>query len=211
MLAGDVRDHLLLLRAPREEKGEWISDQAGELGHEADCIVGGVQASSDRGWFAERVLHGVDDAGREEPIVVWIERKAGAIWAVGRVVNPQLRNEKSAKSGDYLFEGYELEDALEQANTALEDDRTVSEGDGRDRALSALHARGVPEAARGLVLRPRLAASAARRLRPVEVRVGDRIPVRVVRREAERLVDSRLDSSEIACSSRSASSCTSST
>jgi hypothetical protein len=91
-----------------------------------------VQVSSDRGRFAERVLHGVDDAGREERIVVWIERKAGAIWAVGRVVDPQLRDQKSAKAGDYLFEGYELEDALEQANAALEDDLTVSEGEGRE-------------------------------------------------------------------------------
>ena len=91
-----------------------------------------MQVSSDRGWFAERVLHGVDDAGREERIAVWIERKAGGIWAVGRVVNPQLRNEKSAKPHDYLFEGYELDDALEQANAALEDDLTVSESEGRE-------------------------------------------------------------------------------
>jgi len=91
----------------------------------------GVQASSDRGRFAERVLHGVDDAGREERIVVWIERKAGAIWAVGRVVNPQLRDQKTAKAGDYLFEGYELEDALERANEVLEDDVNVLERDGR--------------------------------------------------------------------------------
>jgi hypothetical protein len=90
-----------------------------------------VQTSSDHGRFAERELHGVDDAGREERIVVWIERKAGALWAVGRVVNPQLRNGKATKASDYLFEGYELEDALEQANAALEDDLTVSEGDGR--------------------------------------------------------------------------------
>jgi hypothetical protein len=90
-----------------------------------------VQVSSDRGRFAERVLHGVDDAGREERIVVWIERKAGALWAVGRVVNPQLRNGKVVKPTDYVFEGYELEDALEQANATLEDDLTVSEQDGR--------------------------------------------------------------------------------
>jgi hypothetical protein len=90
-----------------------------------------VQVPSDRGRFAERVLHGVDDAGREERIVVWIERKAGAVWAVGRVVNPQLRNGKATKATDYLFEGFELEDALEQANAALEDDLTVSERDGR--------------------------------------------------------------------------------
>ena len=91
----------------------------------------GVQISSDRGRFAERELHGVDDAGREERIVVWIERKAGAVWAVGRVVNPQERNGKTARAVDYIFEGFELEDALEQANAALEDDLTVSEGDGR--------------------------------------------------------------------------------
>jgi len=90
-----------------------------------------VQVSSDRGRFAERVLHGVDDAGREERVVVWIERRAGAVWAVGRVVNPQLRNGNAAKAGDYVFEGYELEDALEHANATLEDDLTVSERDGR--------------------------------------------------------------------------------
>jgi hypothetical protein len=90
-----------------------------------------VQDSADRGRFAERTLQGVDDAGREERILVWIERKPGAIWAVGRVVNPQLRNGKAAKPSDYVFEGYELEDALEQANATLEDDLTVSERDGR--------------------------------------------------------------------------------
>src|SRR3954471_2470894 len=90
-----------------------------------------VPGSSDRGRFAERVLHGVDDAGNEEQILIWIERKAGALWAVGRVVNPQERNGKTARAVDYVFEGYELEDALEQANAALEDDLTVSEGDGR--------------------------------------------------------------------------------
>jgi hypothetical protein len=90
-----------------------------------------VQVSSDRGRFAERVLRGVDDAGREERIVIWIERKPGALWAVGRVVDPQLRSGTQARAGDYLFEGYELDDALECANSALEDDLTVSERDGR--------------------------------------------------------------------------------
>ena len=90
-----------------------------------------VQVSSHRGRFAERVLHGVDDAGREERIVVWIERKPGAIWAVGRAVNPQHRNGNEAKQIDYVFEGYALEDALEHANATLEDDLTVIESDGR--------------------------------------------------------------------------------
>jgi hypothetical protein len=90
-----------------------------------------VHVSSDRGRFAERVLRGLDDAGNEEHVVLWIERKAGAVWAVGRAVNPEQRNEKLPRVEDYIFEGYELDDALEQANAALEDDLTVSEGDGR--------------------------------------------------------------------------------
>jgi hypothetical protein len=91
-----------------------------------------VQASSDRGRFAERELHGVDDAGNEERILIWIERRPGAVWAVGRVVNHHLRNGNAVKAGDVIFEGYELEDALEAANAALEDDLTVSERDGRE-------------------------------------------------------------------------------
>jgi hypothetical protein len=90
-----------------------------------------VPPSSDRGRFAERVLHGVDDAGNDERIVVWIERKAGALWAVGRAVDPEHRNGRAPRREDYIFEGNELEDALEQANAALEDDLTVSERDGR--------------------------------------------------------------------------------
>lgn len=78
---------------------------------------------------AERVLQGVDDAGRAERIVIWIERKEGAVWAVGRAVDPQHRTVES-RSDDYLFEGYELGDALEAANAALEDDVRVLEDDG---------------------------------------------------------------------------------
>ena len=94
-----------------------------------------MQVSSDRGRFAERVLHGVDDAGNDERVVIWIERKPGAVWAVGRAVNPLLRTSSAPRRDDYIFEGYELDDALEQANAALEDDLTVSEADGRPEHL----------------------------------------------------------------------------
>ena len=63
--------------------------------------------------------------------MIWIERKPGALWAVGRAVNPQHRNTDEARRDDYVFEGYELEDALEAANTTLEDDVSVLEQDGR--------------------------------------------------------------------------------
>jgi hypothetical protein len=105
-----------------------------------------VKASSDRGRFAERVLHGVDSHGDPETVVIWIERKDGGVWAVGRAVNPGHRSSKEPRPEDYVFEGYELGDALQQANETLEDDYTVSERDG--------HAERVKPFTRGELLKP---------------------------------------------------------
>ncbi len=80
--------------------------------------------------FAERTIHGVDENGEDERIVLWIERRQGAVWAVGRAVNPQHRSSDEPRRDDYIFEGYELEDALEAANGALSDDSRVSAQDG---------------------------------------------------------------------------------
>jgi hypothetical protein len=90
-----------------------------------------MRRSSKAGRFAERVLTGVDDAGNEERISIWIERKPGAVWAVCRVVNLHLRNSDEPRKDEYVFEGYELDDALERANEVLEDDVSVLERDGR--------------------------------------------------------------------------------
>ena len=90
-----------------------------------------MRRSSKAGRFAERALTGVDDAGNEERIVIWIERKPGAVWAVGRSVNLQLRRSDEPRKDEYVFEGYELEDALEHANAVLEDDVSVLERDRR--------------------------------------------------------------------------------
>ena len=84
--------------------------------------------------FAQRVLEGVDDSGVVERVVIWIERKPGALWAVGRAINPQHRRTEEPHPDDYVFEGYELEDALEQANATLDDDAKVSAQDGRAEA-----------------------------------------------------------------------------
>jgi hypothetical protein len=94
-----------------------------------------VRPKSTEGRFAERVVHGVDDTGADETIVIWIERRQGALWAVGRAVNPQHRSSHAPRLDDYVFEGYELDDALEAANDALEDDLSVSERDGRPENL----------------------------------------------------------------------------
>ena len=82
------------------------------------------------GRYAERVLDSVDDDGAPERIVLWIERKEDGVWAVGRAVNPQHRSSHEPRADDYVFEGYELDDALEAANGALEDDVSVLEQDG---------------------------------------------------------------------------------
>jgi hypothetical protein len=89
-----------------------------------------MKRSSREGRYAERTLVGVDDVGDEERIAIWIERRAGAVWVVGRVVNPHLRESDEPRPEDVIFDGYELEDALEHANEALEDDVIVLEGDG---------------------------------------------------------------------------------
>jgi hypothetical protein len=89
-----------------------------------------MRRKSSDGRCAERVLRGFDDAGREERIVIWLERREGAVWAVGRAVNPQHRQSDEPRRDDYLFEGHELADALDAANGALEDDARVLEEDG---------------------------------------------------------------------------------
>jgi hypothetical protein len=80
--------------------------------------------------FAERVLEGVGDDGRREEIVIWIERRPGAVWAVGRAIDPRNRRVPAPVADDYIFDGYEMGDALEAANEALEDDLAVSRSEG---------------------------------------------------------------------------------
>ena len=93
--------------------------------------------------FAERTLDGVDDAGVAERVVFWIERRPGALWVVGRSVNPELRTADDPRPEDVLFEGYELDDALARANEALEDDVQVLEADGLEPAVKPFTRREV--------------------------------------------------------------------
>ena len=80
--------------------------------------------------FTERVLHGIGEDGSREEIVIWIERRPGALWAVGRAIDPKSRSAQAPRRDDYLFEGYEMGDALNAANNALRDDLSVSAGEG---------------------------------------------------------------------------------
>ena len=69
--------------------------------------------------FATRTLHGVGDDGGREEILIWIER-----------------NTPRPRPDDYVFEGYEMGDALSAANNALEDDLKVSAGEGVNEAVA---------------------------------------------------------------------------
>ena len=128
VLADHVTGDALLGGVPLAEEGE--EDREGPL--PSDCILRAMKRRSSDGRFAERVLSGVDDSGGAERIVIWIERKPGALWAVGRAVNPQHRSSDEPRADDWVFEGYELDDALEKANETLEDDLSVLERDGAD-------------------------------------------------------------------------------
>lgn len=81
-------------------------------------------------WFAERSIRGVGDDGAAEIVTIWIERKPGAVWAVGRAVDLKQRGDGLVRADDYIFEGYEMGDAVEAANGALDSDLDVSAEEG---------------------------------------------------------------------------------
>ena len=81
--------------------------------------------------FAERQVHGLGDDGDRELVTIWIERRPGAVWAVGRAVGLQERPDGAVRADDFIFEGYEMGDALEAANGALSSDLDVSREEGR--------------------------------------------------------------------------------
>jgi hypothetical protein len=81
--------------------------------------------------FAVRSVSGIDDAGGTETVSLWIEWQPGGVWAVGRAVNAEHReNPAMPRADDWIFTGYEMADALEAANDALEADLSVSSAPG---------------------------------------------------------------------------------
>jgi hypothetical protein len=88
-----------------------------------------VHADPDRAssHFAERRLGGLDDHGVREEVRIWIDWLPGGIWGVGRVVDLSSReNPRLLREDDWIFRGYEMQDALEAANSALSADLDVS-------------------------------------------------------------------------------------
>jgi hypothetical protein len=109
-----------------------------------------VHGDSDRAsrHFAERRLSGLDDAGQPEEVRIWIDWLPGGIWGVGRAVDLGAReNPNLVRDDDWVFRGYEMQDALDAANAALSADLDVT------REVGEAHATGPFSEAE---LRPRL-------------------------------------------------------
>lgn len=89
------------------------------------------QSKERSGWYASRTIPmpGADE--REvESILIWIEHRVDGVWAVGRASDLTQREHAQPRASDYVFTGFDMEDALDAANAALEDDVVASEQDG---------------------------------------------------------------------------------
>jgi len=86
-------------------------------------------------WFAKRKVRGVGEDGGGEVVTIWIERRPGAVWAVGRAVGLEERHDGAVRRDDYVFEGYEMGDALEAANDCLRSDLEIARADGHPQEL----------------------------------------------------------------------------
>jgi hypothetical protein len=83
-------------------------------------------------WYATRTIPMPDANERGvESILIWIEHRVeDGAWAVGRASDLTQREFAEPREHDYLFTGFEIDDALDAANGALEDDLVASEQDG---------------------------------------------------------------------------------
>ena len=78
-----------------------------------------------------------DDERGIGSIMIWLERRDGGEWGVGRASDLDQREFSSPRKTDYIFTGFEIEDALQVADEALEDDVNASAMDGMDPAVRA--------------------------------------------------------------------------
>lgn len=96
-------------------------------------------------WYATRTVP-MPDEDQIESVLIWIERRAeDGEWAVGRATDLAQRDFAEPRENDYVFNGFEIDDALQAANEALEDDLVASEDDGVDPNISPFLRRELQE------------------------------------------------------------------
>ena len=82
-------------------------------------------------WYATRTIPMPDSDERGvESILIWIEHREDGAWSVGRASDLTQRTNSEPRESDYVFTGFEIDDAIDAANAALEDDLVASEQDG---------------------------------------------------------------------------------
>lgn len=86
-----------------------------------------------------------DDERGIASILIWVERREGGEWAVGRASDLAQREYPEPRDSDYVFSGFEIDDCLEAANNALEDDLSASEMDGIDESVRPVTRRELEE------------------------------------------------------------------
>jgi hypothetical protein len=88
-------------------------------------------------WYATRTIPMPDQDERGvASVLIWIEHRDDGSWAVGRASDLTQREHAEPRASDYVFTGFEIDDAIDAANAALEDDVVASEQDGIDAEAS---------------------------------------------------------------------------
>jgi hypothetical protein len=97
-------------------------------------------------WYAVRELPIPDTDERGiESVLIWVERREDSAWAVGRADDVAQREFAAPRPSDFVFEGFELDDALQAANDVLEDEWQAAELDGMHPDVKPITRREVEE------------------------------------------------------------------
>lgn len=97
-------------------------------------------------WYATRTIPMPDgDERGVESVLIWIEHREDGSWAVGRASDLVQRANAEPRDSDYVFTGFDMDDAIDEANGALEDDVVASERDGIQAQVSPFLRRDLEE------------------------------------------------------------------
>ena len=130
VLADHVGGDPLLVRTSACRGTRRCPERTCDRPHGGDCILVRL-AAEEAGRPVRRARHRGRRRRRRAGADRDLDRAQGGRRLGGRPGGqPAAPAERRAAAGDYVFEGYELQDALDAANESLEDDVSVSEQDG---------------------------------------------------------------------------------
>ena len=83
----------------------------------------------------ERLLHGVGVDGSREEAMIWIERRTGPTWAVGRAIDFRNCSIPEPRDDDYVFEAMRWVTPSRPRTTRWPMDLVVSSEEGIDESV----------------------------------------------------------------------------